>query len=329
MDRLLQEKCDLLVENKNIISETYKWGADAINLAAAYLFTAAGRKADKDELKNAEQIIKEQSGVFSVFRGNVKVPILCKMILSGDATRYFAKTLELYDLLSKHKWFSNDFRAMAAAVLCDRADTEEPGDLISRTNEMYLIMKEQHPWLTGGEDLIFAAILASSGAELTHLADEAEKNYNMLKEAFGNKNAVQSLSHVLALGDKPAEEKSAKVISLFNGLKNAGHKYAGNYELAALGTLALLNLPHEQLVQDIVDADEYLKQHKGFGNFRLGSDMRLMYAAQMVLQRYAQSAEGKDIVMASMLAFTLAMEFTAIIIISSTSAITATMLNNG
>ena len=58
-------------------------------------------------------------------------------------------------------------------------------------------MKEKHPWLTSDEDIPFAAMLAVSDLDTDSLISEMEKNYEILKQKFSDKNAVQTLSHVL------------------------------------------------------------------------------------------------------------------------------------
>lgn len=314
MDRLLQEKCDLLLENKKTISETFKWAPDAIRLAAALIFTAAGRRAEKEELKAAEAILQARAGAFSVFRGGVKLPVLCRMILSGDPEGCFEEINGLYELLSARKWLTSDFNALAAVILSEYTDKMDAGTLISRASEIYLLTRERHPRLTTREDMVFAALLAASDEDIAGLADEAEQNYSILKEAFADENAVRSLSQVLALGGKPAEEKSAKVITLYYALINAGRKYGEHYELAALGALALTDIPYEQLTDEMAEADDYLKGHKGFGNFRLGAYTRRMYAAQMAALRHAPSASGRG---------SLALRLSLITLISSVTVTAA------
>lgn len=322
MNSSLQEKCDLLVENKKIIADTFKWNADTMNLAAALLFTAAGRRAESDALKSAEELLRRETGAFSVFRGTIKAPLLCKMLLSGRPEDFLKQTVKFYELLNHKKWFSSEYNALAAAILAEHAAENDGTAVIERTNEMYALMKRQHPWLTSGEDIVLAAILAATEADISTLAAEAERNYVRLKNVFRNSDAARSLSLVLAMNEKPAEEKCARVFQLYDGLKEAGHKYGSGVQLAALGTLTMLNIPAEQLVRETADADTYLQGHKGFGNLMLGSDMRRMYAAQMVLQHHlAEAPEARDIVLGSMLAFTIAMEIATIAMISSVIAV--------
>lgn len=326
MNTSLREKCDLLIENKNTISGVYKWSSAGLNLSGAYLFTSSGKTADAAGLKAAEEILTAQTGAFSVFRGIIKVPLLCKMVLSGEPGAYLARTEELYGRLNKSKWFSSEFNALAAMVLADRAKDTEASDLVEKTLAMYQLMKEKHPWLTGHDDIVFAAILASTEADISRQAEEAERCFGILKNHFRGANAAQALSFVLALSGEAAPEKCGQVIRVYDGLKAAGHKYGSGYPLAALGMPAMLNMEPDDAVRAICEADTYLKEQKGFGDFSLGSENRRLYAAQMVLldQRPAPD-QSPDVVTGSALAAALAALEAAMIVIITTTTTTTLM----
>ena len=96
-------------------------------------------------------------------------------------------------------------------------------------------MKNVHPFLTSGEDSIYAAMLALSEQSEEDIVDEAENCYRLLKPEFFSGNAVQSLSLVLTLCEGSAEEKCNAVMELFRELKARGYKYGTEYELSTLG----------------------------------------------------------------------------------------------
>lgn len=305
----LKEKCDLLVQNKRILQDAFKWQAGLMSLTAATLYTDRGTPVNAEQLKRCEAIMKEKTSVFSEFRGNVKMPLLCKMALSDDPEKYFANVEKLYGLLNNGKWLGDEYRIMAAITLCDHVDESEYEAAVSRTNEIYSRMKQEHQWLTSNEDIPFAAILAVSGLDIDRLICEMEKNYRILKDTFHNSNAVQSLSHILALDERIAEEKCASVVSLFDELKAIKHRFGTSYELATLGTLTLLELPEKETAALIAEADDYLKGQKGFGALALSASERRLFAAQLVLQQYGPKPNpGDSAVLGSVLALTIATE---------------------
>lgn len=305
----LKEKCDLLVQNKRLLQAAFKWEAGLMSLTAAALYTDSGRPADVELLKRCEAIIKEKTSIFSEFRGNAKMPLLCKMALSGEPEATFAKVEKLYGLLKKSKWLGDEYRIMAAITLCDHAKESEYEAAVDRTNEIYDRMKQEHRWLTSNEDIPFAAMLAVSGLDVDRLIREAERNYRLLKETFHNSNAVQSLSHILALDEHAAEEKCARVTALFHELKASRHRFGTGYELATLGALSLLELPEKEIASLVAEADDHLKGQKGFGALSLTADERRLFAAQLVLQQYGPTPNpGDHAILSSALALTIATE---------------------
>lgn len=323
MDTKLQTLCDSLVENKHMLSQTFKYNLDLINLTTAYLFAAAGKQADGEALKAAEALIKEKTGKFSIFRSKVSVPLCAKMVLSGEPEAYFDRVFQLHELVNEGKRSSSEYNVLTAQILEEHAGDQDPQTILERSRELYARMKKEHPWLTSKEDLILASLLAAKDTDLDRLNLEMEACFQTLKEHFRDANAVQSMSHVLALGNQTADEKCGRMVRLVEGLKAEGHKYGSGFTLAALAGLALLEVSVEQLVREIAEADDYLEEQKGFGNFRLGADKRRMFAAQLVqLLHQAESPEAGEIMLGGAIAYTIAMEVTMIIIMCSVIPVT-------
>lgn len=327
MNTGLKEKCDLLVKNRKTITSTFAWESGLMSLAAATLYTRSGLTVDKEKLKECEATIKAKTSALSEFRGNVKMPLICKMALSDNPKKYFEQVEVIYKLLNKSKWLGNEYKIMAAITICDYADESDYEQYVSKTNEIYSRMKQEHKWLTSDEDIPFAAMLAVSGLDVDKLIDEMELNYKILKRKFHDSNAVQSLSHILALDEQPAEVKCAKVEAVFNELKAMKHSFGTGYELATLGTLAMLDIQEKEVANLIAETDDYLKEQKGFGNFALGAKERRLYAAQLVLNQYgSEDTRADGVVLGSMLALTVAIQICLILCI--TSCIAASTANN-
>jgi hypothetical protein len=121
-------------------------------------------------------------------------------------------------------------------------------------------MKSEHPFLTSSEDSVFAIMLALSSLSDEEIIRETEICYNALRERFKSRNAVQSLSHVLALysdGAYTAADRCRNTIALYDALREKGMKYGTEYELATLGTLAMLDCSIEEKVADLDETAVY------------------------------------------------------------------------
>lgn len=130
-------------------------------------------------------------------------------------------------------------------------------------------------------------MLALSEKSDRELIYEIEACYQQLKPNFFSSNAVQSLSHVLALGQGTIDDKCGRTMQLFDGLKEAGYKYGTSYELPTLGVLALSDGPKDKMIQEIVEINNWLSEQKGFGFFSsVTAKQRLMYAGIVTQLEY-------------------------------------------
>lgn len=314
----LMKDCELLVTNRAILRETFPMEPALMSLAAAAVLTGKGLAADPAKLKACNTILKKHTGAFSGFRGNVKLPLICAMSVAPDAEGYLARVQSAYDSMKQSFWERAEYRVLAAMTICDHISASDFEAYALRTEELYSRMKQEHRWLTSDEDIPFAALLAVSGLDLDKLITEMEEDYRLLRSHFHDNNAVQSLSHVLALSSLPAEEKCNRVNALFAALKDCGHKFGTGYELAVLGSLATLDMPADSLAEKIAEVDDFLKDQKGFGSFSLGSKERRMYAAQLILNHCGQNSDG--VALGSMLALTVQIEVCMLICIASCTA---------
>lgn len=278
----LQKRCEMFVTNRDTIKAEFGWESAYIYPLCAGLFTAKNAIADGQALRECHKLLKQNTGLFSNFRGVSKMALVTSLALSKNPQQRMDQLLSVYDKLKQLFWGS-EYLVIAASAIIDLAEPSQYDAIVERTRVVYNHMKQAHPLLTSGEDSAFAALLALSGLDNGQIGDEMERCYAILKHEFWSSNAVQSLSHVLALGSDLTETKCDRVTQLYRSLKERGCKYGTGYELPTLGALALTGANNDLLTQDMIDVDDYLKTQKGFGAFGIGAKQRLMYAGMLVM----------------------------------------------
>ena len=288
MIEALHKRCDLFIENRDSIKAAFRWDSAYIYPLCAWLYTAKEMKVDVDLLRNCLDLLKQNTSVFSNFRGASRMATVTMLSFSQNPEQKMERMLNVYSKLKELFWHS-EYLAVTATIIADFTEPNEYEQMAERTRTIYNHMKEAHPFLTSVEDSTFAALLALSGLDIDHIEQEMEKCYQSLKQNFHFSNAVQSLSHVLALGDSPAEQKCKRTLELYEYLKNNKYKYGTNFELATLGVLALLDTDIQTLARDIMEVDDFLKTQKGFGAFGIGARQRLMYAGMLIMCDYVPS----------------------------------------
>ena len=326
MKELLQAGCELLAENRNTIHKGFMWDMELMSIAGSLIFTGAGKTADVERMKACKSILKKQESVFSSFRSNMEIPVLCKMALSDDPEGYLRKLRGIDEVLSKGRIFGSEQLSLAAMTVCDVISEEETEAVAEKAKQLIKAMKQHHPMLTSDEDMPFAALLAPLSRSVDDIIEETEYCYNVMKQKFSfHNNAVQSLSHVLTLCVGEAQAKCDRVSAIYDALVVKGLSYGKDYELASLGALVNIDMTPEELADEIADADQFLKQCKGFGDWSVGQKSRLMFAALMAAQAYAPCSKVMDLsVMGGSLAMVIAEEVclmaTTMMICSTTSS---------
>ncbi|MDE7310427.1 MAG: DUF4003 domain-containing protein [Eubacterium sp.] len=308
MKELSQKYGSMLIQNRDTVREAFPWESGQICLASAIIFTMKGKLADEKLLRESKKLIAQKVGVFSNFRGMVKVPTAAILAASGDLDGTLDKGLTVYGLLKKEFWQSS-YLPLAAMMIVQMAKEERYEELAARTRRLYDRMRKEHPFLTSSEDSPFCAMLALSNQSDDRLIEDMEKCYKILKQQFVHVNAVQSLSHVLALFDEPAEVKCEKTMQLYQSLREAGGKYGTNYELPALGVLAMTKVPVKEIVQELMEIDTWLAKQKGFGFWGgITAKQRMMYAGMLAQKDYVEELPLQAAAVSGTMAMVIAQE---------------------
>lgn len=285
MRNTLLTLCENFIKNRDTIKATFGWENTELYPICAALFTDKRQKVDASKMTYCRDIFKSQVGLFSNFRGTIKLVMISMMAIDAEPEQKLKKALEAYAAL-KNYFFTSDYLPLAAMIVSGLVRPDQYINVAERAKRIYKLMKDAHPFLTSSEDSVFAALLAISDLNDEQIVMETKCCYDFLKPEFFSGNAVQSLSHVLALGEGKAEDKCRKTVALFNGLKEQGYRYGKNEELATLGVLAMLPTDTDSLINDIIEVDNYLSTQKGYGIFGIDKKQRLMHAGMLVSSDY-------------------------------------------
>ena len=103
MQTEVMEKCDMLVENRNIIYKGFMLEDSLMQVLAAMSFVDRGETADVKAIKRCRKILRKKHSAFSYLRGNNELFISSKMALSDDpekALKVFKCRIESDELKS-------------------------------------------------------------------------------------------------------------------------------------------------------------------------------------------------------------------------------------
>ena len=311
----LQKRCDQFIEARDVIKDTFKWDSNYLPPVCANLFCAAGATPDPERLRACRDLINQKTGLFSSFRGHIRVPLACLLSLEERPEEKFAQAQHVYQLL-REQFSGSNYLALAAFLLSEYDCTAER---VARGREIYRLMKDEHPFLTASEDSIFALMLAWSDQSNEELISDMEACYRMLKERFHDSNCVQTMTHILAMEKESAGTKCEKVFTLYDLIGQNGGKYGKHHELAVLAALAMLRADPDALVNGLMDVDAFLDQQKGYGFFGIEIKTRLMHAAMIVSDEYVPRGAMDAAALSGTIAMIIAQQMAMCAVIASTS----------
>ena len=316
MNNATQDKLALFADNVQTIKKEFALQNTLTKRLAALLYAQANKTIDCEAIRQCHTIIKQNTGVFSAFRGDMALCVATLLSLTANPQQVFDDTLTVYDLLKSVKLRASDFLVVAAYQIAAQASVSEYDNVVTRTRAFYDGMKAHHFFYTGQDDYIFAAMLGLADLDIDSGVEQVEQLYGNLKNEFWDRNSVQSLAQVLALGGSDTVVEN-RVLALREALRAKKIKLDKTYTLPVLGVLALLPVEIDAIVCDIDTAQDILRAQKGFGALTMHSQELLLFAASLVASEYAQGTKD-DILTA-----TLSTSITNIIIAQQAAMIAA------
>jgi len=284
------------------LTKVFKFEMDSMLAVCAADACSKEMAVDADKIKACEKILKKNTGIFSGFRGNMELPLIMMLARANDPEEKLKQAADYHKMLKKYHTDSEHL-AYSAAILTDMITPERVEEIGERSKRIYQLMKKEHRFLTGSEDVVFAILLAFSEKTDEAMIEEMEECYRILKERRFYEDAIQSISHIFTLAQGTAEEKCSRLTALFDALTAAGKKYSKNHELTVLAALTLCSVPVEELAAEIIAVNDELAQQKGYkGVFGTNKQTALMHAVMIVSNYHKETQNVNDAAMMSAIA---------------------------
>ena len=248
---------------------------------AAYICLNHRDEPNEELLELCNQILKDNSGYFSYFRGNGKVVFAAMLSTDIDPGARMERAAIAYDELRGY-FPSSSYLPLLALIIAKNAKVEEYRAIADRTRMIYDAMNERHAFLTSQEDSVFAGLIALQKKDIGDTIGEIETIYTWLNQEYSfHRNAKQTLSHALALCSGRWEDKCLNLKRLCNALSAEDIKYSRDFALVPLAVLANTGIDTQHLIEDLLAVDEYLSDQEGYGMLGFSRRKRIMHAAMI------------------------------------------------
>ena len=125
MDAVLRNVCETFIDNRDMRKENFKREGMAMHMMGAAILTSIENAPKAAALIENEKILKKHEGIFSPFRGSLKLPVIINMAMSDDPEDYLKLVRKAYDLICSRKGSRNESFYIPAMGVALNAGTED------------------------------------------------------------------------------------------------------------------------------------------------------------------------------------------------------------
>lgn len=291
MNERLRARADLFARNVQNIRKDYIWTFTQTKRLAALMYALEDKALSGDAVRESHELIKQQTGMFSMFRGNMTVGIAARMSLSEDPRVLLSDMLDVYAKLKVAGFHASDYLVIAAQQIALHAGTDKRDYAIARAKAFYDGLKRNHWFLTWQDDYIFCAMLGLSDIDLEGGVERIEQLYTELRKEFRWSNGVQALCEVLLLGGE-TQQTVGRLLELRDRLRDRNLRMDRENTLSSLGVLALLPVDARLVVEDVAELCDLLREKKGFGRWSVMKQEMLVLTTALVASDQVNQAKS-------------------------------------
>ncbi len=282
-----QPKAEKFVEQYRILKETFPMQDSHVLMYASTVFINAKKVLDTTLIEQNIELLKQSTTLFSRFRGSNTFRVAIELSIAEDAARLLQNSKAIYQLMVDEDFKKSGDLPIAALYLAKDVGLQDAPQAIEKAKAIFDQMNKRHFWLTGTDDYIYACLLAASDLSIEAINDSCSYYYNALSGAGIKKNnALQSVTHVLTLGQSPGAELVNTFLKAIAQL-DANDYHVRNHVLPIVALLTIIGKTPSALIERAIDLSNWLKQNDYFGEFDVDANIRLAIAAAIITDYHA------------------------------------------
>ncbi|MBQ0065268.1 MAG: DUF4003 family protein [Firmicutes bacterium] len=299
MKQELFERAENFVQNGQAVSDAYFLEDSRMTRVSAAIFLEGNKRVETQEIKAMKELLAENTGIFSNFRGYVRLPIHCMLANTRDPEYTLKQAIDAYNVFKDYFTFRT-YLPIASVRMAMEKNPAQFRSIAQRTKEIYKMLNKAHPFLTDESDELTCSILASTDLSVEEAVERTLEAYDTLKEYhFGilsSGDALFTIAQIIAASKKDIPFCVQKVNAIYQKAKEDHHRFDSGYQLSIIVALAILEEDIDSLLADIYDVDEYLSTQKHYGGLLgFSKPTRMTHAALIVASDRAKTFEGATV----------------------------------
>ncbi len=275
----LRRRCELLVGNREILKREFKFDDPFFSMICAGLFASNNAIVDTSKIELCRRLIKDNTKFNSLYRSPGKTSFAMLLAVEDDPKAILFRTLDAYKAL--RKYFPNSYYTAMSACIFAKNSSRPVAELAARAHAIYKLMKSVNRRETSWRDVVYAAVRATEDKLNAEIA-LAEQACSADIDGILPKSLKRRVVHNIALFGEDHERAGRRLSALMRLMREQKYRYGKGYELNVLTVLAMTEIPESDIVEDIIEVYEYLRERREFSRF-VKKRALLMLAAFAVL----------------------------------------------
>ena len=287
----MEQKIEL---SKNVFAQNFAIAKSAFALntsleasACAAAFIGNNVPTTEEAMKTAKKILsKNTSFLSSVRTGNCRQVVTATLAQSRDPEYALTQIKKIHKGLDK-KFFDSDYLVLAATMIYRSCRESEYDMYIKRTREIYKLIRKDHPFITGREDITSCVVMALTNVDTEVIARNAEVCFEALDKHFFGREKIQNMACISACFAGDADDQAEVIRKTYDMFKSEGVRF----DTQAFGIIAATGLlvreeDRKTVIKRIRKLSDEMKSIRGMGPMGAGKRIRHIMACAIVLDAY-------------------------------------------
>ena len=152
METRINLNLEVFAENYKIAKKAFILNSGLEAAACASAFIGDTRPTSEEAMKEAKALLSKNTGLLSTLRGNSRQVVVATLAQSNDPSHAMEMIKKIHKGLDR-KFIDSDYLVLAAVMIYKVARESDYDLYIKRTREIYKLIRHDHPFITGSEDI--------------------------------------------------------------------------------------------------------------------------------------------------------------------------------
>ena len=313
MEIFLKEKIDLMISNRNEINNLKLTSGDERYFMALYI-SIKNEVADSSKINEVKKYITDSTGIFSAFKGESIYFLATILSIEKEYNLLFDKVLEVYNKYKDKGFHGNSYLTIASYIIAKNYEKSNYDKIIEKSKMVFDKLEKTTSIINRNDYYILSSIVAILDLDIEKINYKAEKIYNLFvanKSKYSYNSNFSNTSLLLSMCNGEAEDIIERFDYILNYLYKKKIKLSSN-SYNTICNLLLISKNIEEDLESLVNGYEYLSKIKGYGLIAIGSDLRFILIAELLMSKYEDNETSAGIISMNLISI-MSSQYAAII----------------